>query len=387
MKDKKPALRIAIVGAGLSGLSLALALKAREDFHGEVHLYEPRPHYLHDRHWSFWQRSTHPFSETASTQQHTVDVVFPEKILSLDCHDSPYCVMRSDAVYESATEQLNSDARFQLHMSSIVIEVLAKMPRLEINFLHDKKELFDLVFDSRYLPDANSKGFRQWFWGAEISVPATHTAIRPRLMDFCLEKNQPIGFFYALPITNTSALVQLTYFLAPGEAAPDNAETLWCDYVTNTLKLDPEAIIRHENGSIPMARIHGQYKNAGHHAIGTAAGWVRTATGYGFLDIQRASQRMAQAILIPDPAKRELALRRVRARENIDDYLDDVFLRTLEREPKKAADFFYCLFKHTSSDKIIRFLSGEAGWADRLAIMQALPSGPFIKSLLTSLRS
>jgi lycopene beta-cyclase len=388
MSHKLKPLRIAIVGAGLAGLSLALALQRQTNFSGEVFLFEPRKTYEHDRHWSFWQVSEHLFTDLTPIQFDDIDILYKNNTVALKSKRYPYSVLRSDAVYRAAIEKINCDPRFHLHMGTTVTQVLAgESAQLEVHFPEQEPAYFDLVFDSRYFPKQHPKGFQQWFIGAEIAVSENDSKISPRLMDFCLKHHSPVGFFYTLPLSANTALVQLTYFLGPNEQAPADAQQLWHDYVANTLGLNPDNVIRLERGCIPMARIQSHYDQTGHHAIGTAAGWVRPSTGYGFLDIQKAAVAMAQAICIGDAHAREKKIRQVNARTRIDESFDAIFLDVLAREPENAEHFFYQLFKNTESERLIRFLSGQSRPADRLAIMRALPAWPFIKSLPAGISS
>ncbi len=385
MSNNESPLRIGIIGAGLSGLSVALALLEQKDFNGEVHLFEPREEYCHDRHWSFWDASEHFFRATPQLRFNNIDFVANNFRSSLSCDDTSYSVLSSDAVYQHAKNALAKDLRFYLNMGTSVIDIIPSSNQLELVLTEQGNNQFDLVFDSRLVKNPDPNGLIQWFKGAEISLENTRSPIKACLMDFCLEKNQPIGFFYVLPLDDFRVLAQLTYFLNPGEAPPENASDIWSDYVSKTLGQNPEAIIREENGCIPMQVNHANYETFGHHAIGTAAGWVRASTGYGFLDIQRAAKRVAKACCIPDAIERERSLRAVKARSHWDDRLDGIFLATLKREPQRAAEFFSSIFSGASSKSVIRFLSGTATWRDRISVMRSLPSAPFIKSLLLSL--
>jgi lycopene beta-cyclase len=384
MSNSRHPLRIAIVGAGLAGLSVALALQARKDFSGEVHLFEPRLQYTHDRHWSFWLAENHFFSELPQVQFQSVNFVSGKINFAIASSTMPYCVLSSDAVYNFAESVLSADSRFKWHRGKTIVEVATtenKTLQL-IDHAHTANK-FDLVFDSRSMPASGSQGFRQWFIGAEITIENSAQKIAPCLMDFYLQSNKPIGFFYVLPLSNSRVLVQLTYFLTPGEPPPENVWTLWHEYVANALGLDPGVVLRKESGCIPMQVTHTLHGAFGHHAIGTAAGWVRAATGYGFLDIQRAAMRVADACCVADPIDREQRLRAIKPRSTWDDKLDTIFLATLQREPQHAADFFSAIFnKPAASDSVIRFLSGTGTWRDRLNVMRALPVIPFLKSVL-----
>ncbi len=382
-KSDRHSPRIAILGGGLSGLSTALYFQLNSGFDGEVHIYEPRPKYVHDRHWSYWAVEEHAFSNRETINFDSIEVHSGGEKSTFTNGSTPYCVLRSDTVYQSATERLSNDARFKFHMSTKPSITSTSTDAIKLESIGQDDQVFDIVLDSR--PTTNLmnalEGFRQWFIGAEIEVSDTSDIGQPRLMDFCLNESDPIGFFYVLPLTATRMLVQLTYFLRPEVAAPENAKSLWQGYVSNRLQCDSYSIVREENGCIPMSLVKPFDIAPNHFAIGAAAGWVRASTGYGFLDIQRAAWRMAQACCTENPEQRDKNIRQVVARSNWDNRFDSIFLDVLKRNPERAPEFFFALFSKCPEQSLIRFLSGTGSWSDRLKIMHALPPTPFLRSI------
>jgi lycopene beta-cyclase len=201
-------------------------------------------------------------------------------------------------------------------------------------------------------------------------------------MDFDIRNPGEIAFAYVVPQADDRVLVQLTWFLPNGVAPPADARARWARYAM-LLGLDPAAIVREESGALPMHPFSAASKPFSRvHVIGTAAGWVRASTGYGFLDTQRAVARLADALCASDARARSAAIATVRPRAAIDDRLDVVLLDAMRSDPDAVAGWFLRLFQRCPSARVIRFLSGEASAADRLAIMLALPPMPFLRAAL-----
>ena len=60
--------------------------------------------------------------------------------------------------------------------------------------------------------------------------------------------------------------------------------------------------------------------------------------------------------------------------------MDAIFLTVLRNRPELGPELFMRLFSKVSSEKLIRFLSDQGRVSDYLAVILALPPGPFIKS-------
>jgi hypothetical protein len=64
--------------------------------------------------------------------------------------------------------------------------------------------------------------------------------------------------------------------------------------------------------------------------------------------------------------------------------MDGWFMRVLAADWLAAPQVFMGLFKHTRADSLIRFLSGQATWADRAAVAASLPKRRFAVGLMQS---
>ncbi len=370
--------RIAVVGAGLAGLSLAVQLQ-RQGFQGEVTLFEARDQYRDDRRWSYWPLFAHPFSQLPAQRYSELAVVGQGAKKTLACDATPYTCVAAGEVYAHAQVLLAGDARFALRLGAAVQRIAPGTDHASVE-VDGRVQRFDRAFDGR--PPQAPPRVLQWFIGGDVAVPSTQPMPAPVLMDFDVGVSGHIAFAYVLPQPPDAVLVQLTYFLPQHQSPPADAPARWQAYVAEKLGLDPRALRRIESGAVPMHRYRKNHDpDLRVQPIGTAAGWVRAATGYGFLDTQRAAARLAHA-LIHAPAQSG----RVRPRPRIDDAFDDLFLDALLRTPEQAAGWFMRLFESCPTPGLIRFLSGEATLIDRLALMRALPPTPFLAALARRLR-
>ena len=107
--------------------------------------------------------------------------------------------------------------------------------------------------------------------------------------------------------------------------------------------------------------------------IGTAGGMTRLSTGYTFLNIQEHSKYIRENIEnISNSKKFEISKKY--------QFLDDIFLRVLNKHPEKMSDIFFNMFK-TPPKTIIKFLSNKSNFFDDISIILKMPKWTFIKAL------
>ena len=107
--------------------------------------------------------------------------------------------------------------------------------------------------------------------------------------------------------------------------------------------------------------------------IGTAGGMTRLSTGYTFLNIQEHSKFIRKNIEnIHSTKKFEIGKKY--------QFLDEIFLRVLEKHPKKMSEIFFKMFQ-SSPKTIIKFLSNKSNFLEDLTIILKMPKWIFIKAL------
>ncbi|MGL6290806.1 MAG: lycopene cyclase family protein [Silanimonas sp.] len=370
-------LRIGIAGAGLAGMSLAIALLKQPGFRGRVTVFEPRQAPVHDRHWSYWSGEAHAFDGLPHVDHGAIEVGTADRRVRVDLGRLRYRTLASGDVHAHAVATLDADARAELHWGRGLVSVTADdTSGLRLQLDDGEDAVVDLLFDSRP-PPPSAAGFQQGFVGGVLRVErAPSTAV---LMDF-LDAGERIAFRYAIPLATDRVLMQLTWLLRPGEAMPADAEAQLAQQVQASFGASATWCGR-EEAVLPMRAFPRGRRAPGWWPIGTAAGWTRAATGYAFLDTQRAVAAIARCCAIANPQQREAALARVRARPALDDRLDAVFLAALQRHPERAGDWFTRLFERVPAAALVAFLAGRAGPLDRLRVAAALPPLPFLRAL------
>jgi len=101
---------------------------------------------------------------------------------------------------------------------------------------------------------------------------------------------------------------------------------------------------------------------------------TRLSTGYTFLNIQEHSRFIRKNIEnIKDVRKYEIGKKYK--------FLDKIFLRVLNKNPKPMPSIFFKMFNN-SPETVIKFLSNKSNMFEDLLIILKMPKWIFIKALL-----
>ena len=191
-------------------------------------------------------------------------------------------------------------------------------------------------------------------------------------MDFDCDQRESVHFFYTLPYSKNSALIETTWLSKMNDNSLKDYDEQIKDYIENHLKLKNYKITYKEEGAIPLFYpINKNEKNKIN--IGTAGGMTRLSTGYTFLNIQEQCKYIRKNIENINVCKRFKI-------DNKYQYLDKIFLRVLENHPEKMPDVFFKMFK-ASPKTVIKFLSNKSNFFEDLSIILNMPKITFIKAL------
>lgn len=373
-----------VLGAGCAGLALASRLSRYGDRAPRTVILDQRKDYSNDRTWCFWGDEATPFARDAGHQWRCLRISAAGNVVDFDCAETPYRMLGSDIYYEKTLRAIRTNSRMALHLGQRVPsepEYVNGIWRLEtaLGRLSARS-----VVDTRPEPAAGASSALLWqsFYGHEIeTASAVFDPTVADLMDFTAASGRQIEFTYLLPLSATRALVELTVFSPSPLARQDLQAALSRAVMVRTGGAD-HRIVRSEYGLIPMGLpIPAGARNIGpsHVRAGLAAGAARPATGYAFQRLQRWSDDCARAVMAHG----------VPVRQPDDPFLvrhmDRIFLRVLRDAPELAAGLFVSLFSNVDSPRLIRFLSDQATLRDQLAVISALPSGPFLKRLFAGL--
>ena len=346
-----------IIGGGCAGLSLAYELEIHEKLKDKtLAIIEPRKEYKRDKTWSFWKVAPHNFDDCVKKNWENFSVNIPGKTNYLECKNFPYQSIDSGLFYEKIKNKLKKNENIFFFKN---IE--------EINNQNS------LVFNS--VPNIKKNHLNLWqhFCGVEIKTDNDIFDEKIfNLMDFDCEQRESVHFFYTLPYTKNRALVETTWLSKMNDNSQKDYENQINNYIKNNLKIKSYEITYKEEGAIPL--FYPLNKNEKNKInIGTAGGMTRLSTGYTFLNIQEHSKYIRENIDNISNAKKFEIDRKYQ-------FLDEIFLRVLEKNPEKMSDVFFRMFK-TSPKTVIKFLSNKSNFLEDLSIIFKMPKLIFIKAL------
>jgi lycopene beta-cyclase len=348
-----------IIGGGCAGLSLAYELDIHDKLKNKtLAIIEPRKEYSKDRTWSFWKVSPHNFDDCVQKNWKNFSINVTGKTNHLKCDEYPYQSIDSGLFYKKINEKIKSNKNIFFFQNLDGIN-------LSTSF----------IFNSVPSITKSPQNLWQHFCGVEIETQKeTFDDHIFNLMDFDCEQRDSVHFFYTLPYSKNKALVETTWLSNMNDDTQKDYDYQLKHYLEENLKINNYKIIYKEVGAIPLFYPSNK-REKNKINIGTAGGMTRLSTGYTFLNIQEHSKYI---------------------RENIDNiseinkfkidkkyqYLDEIFLRVLKRNPKIMPDIFFKLFR-ASPKAVIKFLSNKSNFFEDLTIIFKMPKLTFIKALFS----
>ena len=346
-----------IIGGGCAGLSLAYELEIHEKLKDKtLAIIEPRDKYKRDKTWSFWRVTSHNFDDCVKKNWENFSINIPDKTNYLKCKGSPYQSIDSSLFYEKINNRLNENKNIFFFK--------------DIGQINLKNSF---IFNSVPSTKKDHRNLWQHFCGVEIESKSNFFDDEIfNLMDFDCDQRESVHFFYTLPYSKNTALVETTWLSKINDNSQKDYDKQIKNYIENQLNLKDYKIIYKEEGAIPL--FYPMDKNEKNKInIGTAGGMTRLSTGYTFLNIQEHSKYIRENIEnISNVKKYKIS--------NKYQFLDEIFLRVLERHPEKMPDIFFKMFK-ASPKTVIKFLSNKSNFFEDLSIILRMPKLTFVKAL------
>jgi lycopene beta-cyclase len=360
---------VAILGAGLAGLSLAVRL-AEPRFAGlRVLIAEPRTEYRRDRTWSYWALHPHPFQAAVASSWDRWAVVANGRAVMCRAPGLRYESIPADAFYRSALDLVRAAPHIDMR-SGVAASAAEDADGVTIRFGREETRA-SVAFDTRP-PTGPRHGLTQVFGGLEIET--TDAVFDPdiaTLMDFRGVSAGAAHFTYVLPSTSRRALVEDTWFAPAGFRPPDHRAAVREHMLARHGVVD-FAVLFEERGALPMDPVFRPHPGTRLLPFGTAGGATRPSTGYAFNAVQAQCDEAAAALAAgrpPMPARARPAMVRM---------MDRTLLSLLERRPELAPHIFASLFDRCEPGALVRFLNDRARPADLAAVAAAIPFIPAV---------
>lgn len=367
-----------ILGGGAAGLSLARRLAEQGAAAPRTLVLESRAAYVDDRTWCFWMQPSARLPHLVRRRWAKVSLASPTERVVVDCAESPYAILPSGGFYEESCGLITQSERVRLAMGVRVLGEPRKVGGLWEADTSAGVRRARWVVDTRP-PAAPAEGAAvlwQSFLGVEIeSVGPVFDPAVAEIMHFTEGEAGQILFHYILPLSPTRALLEVTAF-APAPAGPDVFRAELGRLIQQRLGERPFRTRREEHGILPMGLpLPKPAADPTFVRAGLMAGGARASSGYAFQRIQRWAETCAQSLA-------EGLGPRAHAPDGwILSRMDALFLQVLRRRPELAPVLFLAMFRKVAPARLARFMSDQGTWLDDLAVIAALPPGPFLREL------
>ena len=346
-----------IIGGGCAGLSLAYEL----DLHSKLKnktlaIVEPRDEYKRDKTWSFWKVSPHNFEDCTIKSWDNFTINIPSHLKHVGCKNMPYQTIDSGLFYQKIIDKIkqNNNIYFFKNINEVNTE-----NSFIFNSVGDKID--------------NKSSLWQHFSGIEIETSKDFFDEKIfNLMDFDCDQKNSVHFFYTLPFSKTKALIETTWISDLNNTSLNDYDIQLKDYIEDKLKIKNYKINYKETGAIPLFHPNN-IKKLNQIEIGTAGGMTRLSTGYTFLNIQEQSKYIRKNI-------ENIKDTKIFSIERKYEFLDNIFLKVLKKNPERMAQIFYKMF-NSSPNTVINFLSNKSNILEDISIISKMPKWVFLKQL------
>ena len=364
---------IGIIGAGLSGLTLANSLLSKKI--NNFILFEKDRAFKNDKTYSFWSGPglfdiKKRLNIRIKKEWSQIEVKVKGKSYIIDLGEYRYACYESQLVLQELYKRVVTKG-IKVERGSLIKHIKKINDHWEIN-LNRKKILLKNVADSRPNNKFEDKypSLKQIFIGSEIvSNEKIFNENTVTLMDF-FESKKNVIFTYILPFSKTRALVETTFFSQEinfKEVDELHKKTLKNFNIKETL--------RTEKAVLPMSPYFEERADNQYFKIGNFGGASRPASGYAFTRIALWANQI--------DIKNQFTNNLINHKKNyLTNWLDKIFLSVLRSNPKEAPKIFQIFFTKVPIASVIRFLSDQAKLIDYLAIVLKLPKIIMLRGLL-----
>ncbi|PKL81143.1 MAG: lycopene cyclase [Ignavibacteriae bacterium HGW-Ignavibacteriae-4] len=373
---------IIVCGGGMSGLSLSFrAIQSGVWANKSILIIDKSDKSINDRTWCFWENSLSPFEEIIFRKW--VDMCFfsvDNKSLLLDTGDYSYNMIRSIDFYNYTLDYLKSQPNVTITNESI-ISMNSIVNGCEV-VTDSNKYQSEYVFNSIYKkPKLEEKHtyLLQHFKG--VIIESNDLGLDTKqiyLMDFRTSQENGNTFFYVLPTSETTALVEYTLFsdkLLPKEVYDQRIE----EYIREVLRVNDYKIIESEFGVIPMTdysfvRTTGNIIN-----LGTIGGDTRGSTGYTFTNTQKTITKIINSY--QENGKPHYKEEHISTKHKL---YDSTLLKVLADGKYQGHQLFTDMFSSVKATDILAFLDGESSLKQDFKVIKSLIPQYFIKPFFRS---
>ncbi len=368
-----------IAGAGCAGLGLVWKCLTGPLRHKRILILDPDAKQRDDRTWCFWD-TTQP--DLPCEPNHVWDHIAIHTHQASHVHPiAPYVYYHlSGKAYYDAIHTLIEEAPNVVWKHESVLDIHSEESSARVLTTGGTYQ-GSWIFSS--LPDPVGEAMPQehmlqHFLGyfVETEYDAFDVS-QVQMMDFRVEHESDVRFFYVLPFSPRKALVEFTVFSKEPWEHGDYLPFM-DQYLSRLTNSGSGAIHveRQERGVIPMScRPTSIWRQPRVMNLGLAGGAALPGTGYAFQFIQRRNQQIVETLhtqgypLVSPHHK------------NRHGFYDALLLRVMGAQSGRMPGIFQGLFRKHPVHRVLAFLSEETNLWQEIRILGSLPWPPFLRAL------
>lgn len=369
---------IGIIGGGVSGLHLALALLNDSHFDKySIAIFEKSPKTVNDKTWSFWEDGKGKWDHLITKEWKRGKIFAQQEEVELNLQPFTYKMLPSINFYTYAYQQIENAEHMHL-LYEAVLDLKENTTSVEILTATENYSA-QLVFNSQIpsIKDIRKKAdftllqhFKGWF------IETNKPVFNPEefvMMDYRYKEKDQTSFMYVLPISSTKALVEYTYF-TPHLVNDERYEHFLKKYIKEKLAIEEYQITDTEQGIIPMSTYNFNANSTQKIIqIGTAGGWVKASSGYSFKNAEKKAAKLVANLKNNQPLSQGLFQPKYK-------HYDALFLDVLCKHNALGELVFYKLYAKNNIQTLLKFLDEDTSFAEDFKIIQSLTSMVFIKA-------
>lgn len=367
-----------IAGGGMAGLSLAFYLNQSTLKNQSILIIDREIKSANDHTWCFWEQGRGTFEEIIYRQWNGLWFYGHQDFAQfLAIEEYAYKMLRGEDFYQFVIPLLKQNPNITF-LQADVLEIKSENNVAEVQTTQGLFMAEQWVFDSVSVSKFNQPNYHNMLqhfkgWVIESDKPSFQPA-QPTLFDFRIEQQNECRFVYVLPHSETKALIEFTIF-SDNLLKDEDYDVQLKQYIREVLKIESYRIEEVEKGVIPMSdepQVISPMPKV--MRIGTAGGYVKASTGYSFQRTQRFLQRLVKDLEQPQNLKTlgNFGTSTWKA------LLDSVLLNVMLHKRMPADEIFTSLFKHNRPADVLKFLDEDTSFWQDIALMQSVPSIPFM---------
>jgi lycopene beta-cyclase len=199
------------------------------------------------------------------------------------------------------------------------------------------------------------------------------------LMDFRVSQEKGTTFFYVMPISTTTALVEYTLF-SEALLLQEAYDAALKNYISAQLGIKDYSILHEEFGIIPMTNQYFPLQNQRIIQMGVAGGQVKGSSGYAFQFIQKRTASIVEGL-----KKGKTKFDSIAVQQKKGNLYDAVLLNVLHHQKMSGDEIFKSIFSKNKTESVLRFLDNESTILEDLKIMNSVPTNIFLPAAMFEL--